>query len=106
MREELVNPAPGLQFPYAPLKFNIPRTLKDFSFTGLATALQLYIKENGPILDVEEKRQLAQACNVAAVDQLEYKVKKALDWCKANGRDVNCLVVSGGVASNEYLRSR
>ncbi|KAJ7039249.1 glycoprotease family-domain-containing protein [Mycena alexandri] len=43
---------------------------------------------------------------VAAFDHLGDKLLLALNWCRLNGRPVQELVVSGGVASNAALRLR
>jgi len=57
-------------------------------------------------LDTATKRAVAHAFQTAAIDQLEEKVALALRWCQDRGYGVRHLVVSGGVASNSYLRNR
>jgi N6-L-threonylcarbamoyladenine synthase len=57
-------------------------------------------------LDLATKRALASAFQSAAVKQLEDKVALALGWCRKRGLGVQHLVVSGGVASNMFLRDR
>ena len=52
------------------------------------------------------KRALACAFQTAAVSQLEEKLLLALKWCEMNGITIQEIVVSGGVASNEFLRER
>lgn len=53
----------------------------------------------------EERRQeLARSFIAAAVQQLEEKIILALR--KLEDRKLKALVVSGGVASNQYLRDR
>jgi hypothetical protein len=43
---------------------------------------------------------------MAAVGQLEEKLLLALKWCEMNDIIVQEVVVSGGVASNKFLRER
>ena len=53
-----------------------------------------------------QKLALARAFQEAAVAQLEEKLSLALNQCFAEGVHVKHLVVSGGVASNNFLRDR
>lgn len=60
-------------------------------------------------LDIPDERKvfLARAFWRAAVGQLEEKVGLALEKLEGGkGEKVKCLVVSGGVAANSYLRER
>lgn len=57
-------------------------------------------------IDIPTKRALARAFQTAAVGQLEEKLLLALNWCEMNGIIVQEIVVSGGVASNKFLRER
>jgi len=89
----------------------MPRTMPGvlaFSFSGLHSAVERFVTARGgaEALDIENRRALANAFQKAAVDQLEEKVAHALRWCRERGFGVEHLVVSGGVASNLYLRSR
>jgi len=49
---------------------------------------------------------LARAFQTAAVGQLEEKILLALKWCEMKDIMVQEIVVSGGVASNKFLRER
>lgn len=90
---------------------SMPRTMPGilgFSFTGLHSAVERFATAQGgaAALDIETKRALASAFQSAAFDQLEEKVSLAVKWCRAQGVGLSHLVVSGGVASNSYLRHR
>lgn len=76
---------------------NDPREEDKFSPIDEGTSGGLDISE-------EAKGRLARGFWRAAVGQLEEKVGLALD--KLEGEGVECLVVSGGVAANSYLRER
>ena len=57
-------------------------------------------------IDIPTKRALARAFQTAAVGQLEEKLSLALKWCEMKDIVVQDIVVSGGVASNKFLRER
>lgn len=57
-------------------------------------------------LDTQTKLALARAFQTAAVAQLEEKLTLGLKWCAQKGVQVRHVVVSGGVASNNFLRTR
>ncbi|KAI0296507.1 Gcp-like domain-containing protein [Multifurca ochricompacta] len=87
----------------------MPRTMPGilrFSFTGLHSAVERFVTARGgtEALDMSTRHALANAFQKAAVGQLEEKVALALAWCEKQGIGVKHLVVSGGVASNLYLR--
>lgn len=79
-----------------------------FSFSGLHSAVERFVTAHGrgAALDMSTRHALASAFQRAAVGQLEDKVTLALNWCRDQGLGVRHLVVSGGVASNSYLRDR
>jgi N6-L-threonylcarbamoyladenine synthase len=79
-----------------------------FSFTGLHSAVERFVTARGGItaLDDSTKRALAREFQRAAVGQLEEKLRLALFWCTMHGVEIRHVVVSGGVASNMYLRER
>jgi len=77
-----------------------------FSYSGLHSGVERYITARGGDLDVPTKLALARAFQTAAVSQLEEKVILALHWCQKNGVVIRDIVVSGGVASNKFLRQR
>jgi len=90
---------------------SMPRTMPGilgFSYTGLHSAIERFVTARGGAvaLDCATKRAVANAFQTAAVNQLEEKVSLALRWCRDRGHGVGHLVVSGGVASNSYLRNR
>jgi len=90
---------------------SMPRAMPgvlSFSFTGLHSAVERFVTGQGGVelLDIPTKRALANAFQSAAVNQLEEKLTLALRWCQDRGHGVKDLVVSGGVASNSYLRNR
>ena len=91
----------------------------DFSFSGLKTAMALYVQrrpelvarweaENGrPVLpEGEQRTALADACasyRLAVVETLAVKMERALqrDAC----RDLRSVLLAGGVAANSLLRA-
>jgi N6-L-threonylcarbamoyladenine synthase len=79
-----------------------------FSFSGLHSAVERYIFGRGGIqnLNVTTRRALARRFQNGAVAQLEEKVALGIRWCIRNDIEIGHLVVSGGVASNSFLRSR
>jgi len=86
-----------------------PRPMKGrlgFSYASLHSHVERYVEALGGIeqLDLPHKVSLARAFQTAAVAQLEEKVSIAFNWCFENHLEVHDLVISGGVASNRYLR--
>jgi len=77
-----------------------------FSFSGLHSGVERYISARNGELDTATKLALARAFQAAAVNQLEEKLFLALHWCRQNGIVIKDIVVSGGVASNKFLRQR
>jgi N6-L-threonylcarbamoyladenine synthase len=57
-------------------------------------------------MSVDERRNIAASFQKAAIGQLEEKLKLGLKQCMRLGVSPGSVVVSGGVASNSYLRSR
>jgi len=85
-------------------RFKLPRPMlnKDnlnFSFSGLKTAVMYKAKELGELSD-QDKCDLAAAVELAVADVL---VKKSVRACVENS--VTRLVIAGGVAANQMLRS-
>lgn len=99
-------------------RYVLPRPLmysKDFnfSFSGLKTAVRKIIEANAPdgdikkaILSPEETADICAAFQVAATDCLTAKLSKAMDYFKEKYPEGKDVVVSGGVAANQYLRGR
>lgn len=81
---------------------------REFSFSGLHSQVERYISSHGGIQSFEDahRRALAYSFQHDAFAQLESKVHLALEYCERKSISVNHLVVSGGVASNQYLRQR
>lgn len=74
-----------------------------FSFSGLKAAVKREVGKMQPE-DEDRKHAIAATFQSVAVGQLEEKVTLALR--KLEGVELTSLVVSGGVASNLYLRER
>lgn len=72
----------------------------DFSYSGLKTAVLYHIKELGK-LDEEQKEEIAEAFEDAAIEVLVEKTKRALEKYGAQ-----TLIVGGGVSANRYLQER
>ncbi|VDC03612.1 unnamed protein product [Peniophora sp. CBMAI 1063] len=78
------------------------------SFTGPHTQVDRVISRAGGLaaLSGETQKDLAREFQREAVGQLVRKTRWGLDQCKERGHIVKHVVVSGGVASNQYLRAR
>ncbi|KAF8608578.1 peptidase M22, glycoprotease [Ceratobasidium sp. AG-I] len=68
--------------------------------------LQERIRRTVAEMSLDERRSIAASFQKAAVGQLEAKLKLGLKKCARLGIQVESVVVSGGVASNSYLRQR
>lgn len=77
-----------------------------FSYSGLHSGVERYIAARNGKLNAPTKLALARAFQTAAVRQLEEKLLLALHQCRKNGIAIRDIVVSGGVASNKFLRER
>lgn len=77
-----------------------------FSYSGLHSSVERYIAARNGDLDGPTKLALARAFQTAAAGQLEEKILLGLRWCRQNGIIVRDVIVSGGVASNKFLRER
>jgi N6-L-threonylcarbamoyladenine synthase len=71
----------------------------EFSFSGLKTAVALYLKEKSPAYIQKHLADIAASFQEAVGEVL---VMKTLDAAEANG--VSQVSVSGGVARNKRLR--
>lgn len=78
----------------------------EFSYSSFHSHVERYLAMRGGVLDDVEKLALARGFQHAAVAHLEEKLLLGLQWCQDNSIQVGHLVVSGGVASNTYLRER
>lgn len=95
------------QFPI-PLK---KRKTCDFSYAGLKTAVRLAVEKaqdaNGSVvLPQQVKADVAASFQKVAVAHLEERCRRAFDWARESHPNISHLVVAGGVASNQFLRSR
>lgn len=86
-----------VKFPRAILK----KDSFDFSFSGLKTAVALYIKKLSQDELEEQRANIASSFQEAVVDVLVKKSKRALQ--KTNRK---ILTISGGVAANSRLRKK
>jgi N6-L-threonylcarbamoyladenine synthase len=78
-----------------------------FSYSGLYSSVHRYVEALSPeTLTVERKAGVAWAFQRAAVGQLEEKLRLGIKWCSRHEIDIQHVVVSGGVASNGFLRER
>lgn len=76
----------------------------EFTFSGLGSAVKR-ICEGKEEMDDEERRELARESMRLAFEHLASRVGWALRNLKQQGSGVRTLVVSGGVASNAFLRT-
>ena len=74
-----------------------------FSFSGLKTALKLFISEN--IESIAKKEDLAATIQEALFQHIVERVKNCFEVLKRADFMVRTFSVIGGVASNKYLRS-
>ena len=99
-----------------PTAYDFPIPLKkrqtcDFSFAGLKTSVRLATeKEKSAYIDGQlpesVKANIAASFQTVAVKHLEQRVQRAFEWSKESHPDIKHLVVAGGVASNQFVRSR
>lgn len=99
----------GIELPAIDLSFSHPMPGElGFSYSGLHSAVERYITARGGVqnLDFPTKLALARAFQTAAVFQLVDKLRLGLKWCERHNKQIGHIVVSGGVASNTFLRER
>lgn len=99
-------------------RFSLPRPLLgsgdcNLSFSGLKTAVRKIVETYSPDGDIAHayipKQDIADICasfQYAATDCLCRKLKRAISYFKQDYPEGKHIVVSGGVASNTYLRSK
>ena len=85
-----------------PTRFKFPMPLLrrsgcDVSFSGLKTAARLLIEKSSE----EDKADIASSFQLAVINSIINKAKKAIDMCTSN---INSIVLAGGVAANKLLR--
>lgn len=93
-----------------PDRFDFPRPMKgrdgcNFSFSGLKTAVRQAHEKLGDAASETDIADLAASFQKAAVDSLMDRVAKALEQFIAEYGEGGTLVVAGGVAANQYLKS-
>lgn len=79
----------------------------DFSFSGIQTAVNMVIEHNGGedfFTDPQRVFNLAASFQHICCEHILDRLDRAFNWCKQNDQLVAHFVVSGGVASNNYLR--
>ncbi|MFK8039915.1 MAG: tRNA (adenosine(37)-N6)-threonylcarbamoyltransferase complex transferase subunit TsaD [Rickettsiaceae bacterium] len=92
-------------------KYILPKPMKDsgdcnMSFSGLKTAIMLLIKEKGS-LSLQDKYDIAASFQKTVAEILIIKIRFAISVYQitnSNRSYKKNIVVSGGVASNSYLR--
>jgi N6-L-threonylcarbamoyladenine synthase len=93
-------------------RFDLPRPMKgrpgcDFSFSGLKTALRRRIEGLTPgALKPGDVADLAASFQAAVADVLADRTAAAIDRFRAGHPQGSALVVAGGVAANQVVRSR
>lgn len=90
----------------------------DFSYAGLKTAVRLAVERHvgdevggdGELVGVGREGDLAARADIAAcfqraaVQHLVQRTTRAIEWTRETHPDLTCLVVAGGVASNQLVR--
>ncbi|KAG5723498.1 putative O-sialoglycoprotein endopeptidase [Termitomyces sp. T112] len=78
------------------------------SYSSLHAYVERYLDAKGGLdnIDLPTRLALARGFQTAAVAQLEEKLLLAFAWCQRKDIHVHDVVVSGGVASNTFLRQR
>ncbi|KAL0956098.1 hypothetical protein HGRIS_002267 [Hohenbuehelia grisea] len=79
-----------------------------FSFSALHSAVERFVYNQGGIgnIAMSTRRGLAMGFQNSAIAQLEEKLGLGMDWCARENLNIRHVVVSGGVASNQLLRTR
>ena len=92
-----------------PARFPLPRPMlgrpePHFSFAGLKTAVRLAAEAAAP-LDDQAVADLCASFEQAVVDAVVDRTRTALRIARARTNDADVLVVAGGVAANQRLRT-
>lgn len=95
----------NLPVPFAMTSSAAKTRLMKFSFTGLGSKVRKICAERGDIMAHEERLELAREAMRVAFEHLASRVTLALDALRSSGDVIDTLVVSGGVASNSYLKT-
>jgi len=93
-----------------PERFTLPRPLRgrpgcDFSFSGLKTAVLNQIRALGRPPTPAEAEDMTAAFQGAVVDVLVERTRAGLAMARAEEPEIDVLVVAGGVAANQQIRT-
>ncbi|KAK0218396.1 glycoprotease [Armillaria nabsnona] len=79
-----------------------------FSYSGYHSQVERFVHRRGGVENIapEEKVAVARAFQVAVVDHLESKLVLGIKQCFRDNIPIKHVIISGGVASNSYLRAR
>jgi N6-L-threonylcarbamoyladenine synthase len=96
-----------------PGTYNFPVPMKrykncEFSFSGLKSAIKReYLKiQNKRLIEPQDIANLSYDFQNTVAKHLLDRLNRALLWCQKSAPQVDTVVVSGGVASNEELRRK
>jgi tRNA N6-adenosine threonylcarbamoyltransferase len=94
----------------SPEKYKLPRPMKgregcNFSFSGLKTAVRQLRDKFGDKATSQDIADLAASFQRAAVDSLMDRTMNALEIFTNDYPNGDTLVIAGGVAANQYLKS-
>jgi N6-L-threonylcarbamoyladenine synthase len=92
-----------------PTRFNLPRPLigrpnADFSLSGLKTATRLAAEGAAPLSE-RDVADLSASFQAAIVDVIEDRMRVAVQLFRERVGGCQALVIAGGVAANEAIRS-
>lgn len=90
-------------------KFTFPVPMKgrkgcDFSFSGLKTSVRTCIEKNSPLSE-QDKSDICASFQTAVVQQMSDRLKHAIAIACEKYPEIKDLVVAGGVAANQTVRS-
>jgi len=90
-------------------RFRFPRAMKgrpgcDFSFSGVKTAINRLVKDLGAPSE-RDKCDIAASFQQCAAEIVYDRMKNAIEIFRTSYPGANRLVIAGGVAANEYLKS-
>jgi len=91
-------------------RFSLPRPMKgrpncDFSFSGLKTAVRRLVERQPQPLSAADVSDLAAAFQTAVAEVVADRCRRAIDRFKSDYPGAATLVVGGGVAANQHIRS-
>lgn len=102
----------SLPKPLSKSRDRVLQTGCDFSFAGLKTATRTLVEKELPSeTDLTDSQSHTVRANIAAsfqrtaVDHLADRAARAVDWAQELEPSVEALVVAGGVAANQSVRS-